>query len=222
MKDHILSSMHSAPHDKQAVRLVMTDWLTTKSRHRNERLTILLAASNKRHHSCPRHRCFKKFLSHQLGLSWHCLCLASRGKTFLELMKTVKLALKMSVFSRKLPVCECFAKLLCSSKYSWCVCGWFKQNHFRTSLHKHLRNTPAKVNFSVAIIVQKLCSEQTNHPVSLGWFSSMVIERMLEGWTTFQCQSLWKNYERDHRYVVISSDESYIVPLKWPPVDFDR
>ena len=37
----------------------MTDRLTTNPRHRNERLTVLLAASNKRRHSCPGHRCFE-------------------------------------------------------------------------------------------------------------------------------------------------------------------
>ena len=41
---------------------------TMHTRHRNERLTVLLAASNKRRHSCPGHRCFEKFVSHQLGL----------------------------------------------------------------------------------------------------------------------------------------------------------
>ena len=41
---------------------------TTHIRHRNERLSVLLAASNKRRHSCPGHRCFEKFISHQLGL----------------------------------------------------------------------------------------------------------------------------------------------------------
>ena len=41
---------------------------TTHIRHRNERLTVLLAASNKRRHSCPGHQCFEKFISHQLGL----------------------------------------------------------------------------------------------------------------------------------------------------------
>ena len=40
----------------------------THIRHRNERLTVLFAAANKRRHSCPGHRCFKKFISHQLGL----------------------------------------------------------------------------------------------------------------------------------------------------------
>ena len=37
-------------------------------RHRNERLTVLLATSNKRRHSCPGHRCFEKVFSYQLGL----------------------------------------------------------------------------------------------------------------------------------------------------------
>ena len=41
---------------------------TTHTRHRNERPTVLLAASNKRRHSCPGHQCFEKFISHQLGL----------------------------------------------------------------------------------------------------------------------------------------------------------
>ena len=36
----------------------MTDWLTTNHRHRNYRLTFSSAASNKRRHSCPRHRGF--------------------------------------------------------------------------------------------------------------------------------------------------------------------
>ena len=36
--------------------------------HRNERLTVVLGASNKRRHSCPGHRCFEKFISYQLGL----------------------------------------------------------------------------------------------------------------------------------------------------------
>ena len=40
-------------------RLTMTDWLTTKPRHRNERLTVFSAASNKRRRSCPGHLCFE-------------------------------------------------------------------------------------------------------------------------------------------------------------------
>ena len=40
----------------------------TRHVHRNERLTVLLAASNKRRHSSPGHQCFEKFISHQLGL----------------------------------------------------------------------------------------------------------------------------------------------------------
>ena len=39
------------------------------NRHRNERLTVLSTASNKQRHSCPRHWCFEKFISRQLGLS---------------------------------------------------------------------------------------------------------------------------------------------------------
>ena len=42
---------------------------TINSRHRNERLSVISTASNKRHHSCPRHRCFENFISHQLGLT---------------------------------------------------------------------------------------------------------------------------------------------------------
>ena len=42
---------------------------TTNARHRKEQFAILLAASNKRRHSCPGHQCFEKFISHQLGLS---------------------------------------------------------------------------------------------------------------------------------------------------------
>ena len=41
---------------------------TTHIRHRNERLTVLLATSNKRRHSCPGHRCFEKFTSYQLAM----------------------------------------------------------------------------------------------------------------------------------------------------------
>ena len=37
--------------------------------YRNERLTVISTASNKRRHSCPRHWCFEKLISHQLGLS---------------------------------------------------------------------------------------------------------------------------------------------------------
>ena len=42
---------------------------TANPRHRNKRLTVISTASNKRRHSFPRHRCFEKFISHQLGLS---------------------------------------------------------------------------------------------------------------------------------------------------------
>ena len=42
---------------------------TMNARHRNERLAVLLAAFNKWPHSCPRHRCSEKFISHQSGLS---------------------------------------------------------------------------------------------------------------------------------------------------------
>ena len=41
----------------------------TNPRHRNEQLTIISTASYKRCHSCPRHWCFEKLISHQLGLS---------------------------------------------------------------------------------------------------------------------------------------------------------
>ena len=41
----------------------------TNPRQRNERLTVFSAASNKRRHSCPRHRCFDNIMSHQSGLS---------------------------------------------------------------------------------------------------------------------------------------------------------
>ena len=41
---------------------------TTNARCRNDRLGVLLAASNKRRHFCPEHQCFEKFISYQLGL----------------------------------------------------------------------------------------------------------------------------------------------------------
>ena len=37
----------------------MTDWLMTNPRHRNERLTVFSAASNKQRRSCPGQRCFE-------------------------------------------------------------------------------------------------------------------------------------------------------------------
>ena len=52
-------TIHSAQQNKQAVWLAMTDWFMMSPRHRNERLTSFSAASNKRRHSCPRHRCFE-------------------------------------------------------------------------------------------------------------------------------------------------------------------
>ena len=47
------------PHITQLSSAGMTDQLTMNPRHRNERLTVLLAASNKQRHSCPGHRCFE-------------------------------------------------------------------------------------------------------------------------------------------------------------------
>ena len=41
----------------------------TNARHKNERLAVLLSASNKRRHSWPGHMCFEKFIYHQIGLS---------------------------------------------------------------------------------------------------------------------------------------------------------
>ena len=58
----------------------MTDRLTTNTRHRNDRLTVLLAASNKRRHSCPGHWCFENSSLISWALSSHSfLCLVSRS-----------------------------------------------------------------------------------------------------------------------------------------------
>ena len=60
MHSHIhLRQRTIPPHITQLSSAGMTDRPTTNLRHRNKRLTVLLAASNKRRHSCLVHRCFQ-------------------------------------------------------------------------------------------------------------------------------------------------------------------
>ena len=70
IKTHTYTSTHTQPHilstqqrillrEKNNLWTSLTDCLTTNHRHRNERLTVFSASSNKRQNSCPRHRCFE-------------------------------------------------------------------------------------------------------------------------------------------------------------------
>ena len=56
---HNHSSSHTTTHSAPRKTTVRLAWLTDSRRttDRNERLTVFSAASNKRCHSCPRHRC---------------------------------------------------------------------------------------------------------------------------------------------------------------------
>ena len=85
----------------------MTDWLTTNPRHRNERLTVFSAASNKRRHSCTQ----SLTLSGARLLGW----LACDGfQTFLVLMI-------LSAGQQKGPPSSWHGLPLCRGRSSWMV-----------------------------------------------------------------------------------------------------
>ena len=74
---HIKCTTHSAPQNKQAVRLTMTDWLTTNPRHRNERLTVSPGVNAG---VCSKLKS-RKHLMMASGVRWRCLSFVNKWRS---------------------------------------------------------------------------------------------------------------------------------------------